>query len=385
MKILHFADLHIDASFSKELSLLSNKFNSERFFMLDRLLNYIEYNEIDIIIIAGDLFDKENVDKILMYKLETYLKKILEKGIILVYSSGNHDFNVNLSNFNRIKNFENFIYFFNGDFGEKEIVVNNDIVVFHSISYNQRNPEKNVYENFTRKQLDDTKIHIGILHGEVDNIYSKYYHINKFEIESLNYDYFAMGHLHTPTKINERCYYPGGFLPRFYEDNSCFGGLLVNLDSIGINVENIRFSNFNIINASYDIFAINYDEMFEKIIGIINNNSNNIDFKENFYNLKINLKCNFLFDNELKNKLLEDIFGDDYQYQNILFDVIYVEDDLELNNFIKNIVYDSYEEVLRNISYNDSYMDKYLLFDLCKNNKNDVLSLIEEYIKYGSM
>ena len=62
VKILHCADLHIGASESS-LGTLSSSRQAETLITFEKIINSARENAVNIILIAGDLFNSNNVDK----------------------------------------------------------------------------------------------------------------------------------------------------------------------------------------------------------------------------------------------------------------------------------------------------------------------------------
>ncbi|OFL48102.1 hypothetical protein HMPREF2767_08400 [Nosocomiicoccus sp. HMSC067E10] len=86
MKILHTADWHIGKRLNRQ-SLID-----DQRYVLDQLLTYIDENEVDAVVIAGDLYDKKQPSQEAMNVLNYYLKEInlvRKKPLFLI--SGNHD------------------------------------------------------------------------------------------------------------------------------------------------------------------------------------------------------------------------------------------------------------------------------------------------------
>lgn len=86
MKILHTADWHIGKRLAGQ-SLIE-----DQEFVLEQICDYIENNEIDVVVIAGDIYDRVSPSQAAMNTVNKYLKKInleLEKPVVMI--SGNHD------------------------------------------------------------------------------------------------------------------------------------------------------------------------------------------------------------------------------------------------------------------------------------------------------
>lgn len=86
MKIIHTADWHI-GKFLKEYSMIDD----QKYFF-DQLINYIKLNNVDLLIIAGDVYDKfnpssESID-LLNHLIDQFINKLKIKVIVI---AGNHD------------------------------------------------------------------------------------------------------------------------------------------------------------------------------------------------------------------------------------------------------------------------------------------------------
>ena len=90
MKIIHCSDLHLDSKMKSNLD--SIKAKERRDEILRTYQNMVEYaskNEIKIILIAGDMFDKKNIT---LKARNVVLDSIRSNpNIDFIYLKGNHD------------------------------------------------------------------------------------------------------------------------------------------------------------------------------------------------------------------------------------------------------------------------------------------------------
>src|SRR5699024_3894323 len=66
----------------------------DQIYVLDQILDYIDHEDIDAVVIAGDLYDKKQPSQEAMNVVDHYLKEInlvRKKPLLLI--SGNHDSN----------------------------------------------------------------------------------------------------------------------------------------------------------------------------------------------------------------------------------------------------------------------------------------------------
>ncbi|HIW11949.1 MAG TPA: exonuclease SbcCD subunit D [Candidatus Salinicoccus stercoripullorum] len=86
MKILHTADWHIGRRLNGT-DLLSDQMH-----VLDQLIEYIKNEEIDLCVIAGDVFDRSNPSQAALELVNEYLYRInIGLGVPVLAISGNHD------------------------------------------------------------------------------------------------------------------------------------------------------------------------------------------------------------------------------------------------------------------------------------------------------
>lgn len=86
LKILHTADWHIGRRLNGA-DLLGDQMH-----VLDQLIEYIKEEEIDLCVIAGDVFDRSNPSQSALGLVNEYLYKInIELGVPVLAISGNHD------------------------------------------------------------------------------------------------------------------------------------------------------------------------------------------------------------------------------------------------------------------------------------------------------
>ena len=85
IKILHTADWHI----GKQLLKVDLSQDMDLFF--DWLINCIKENEINILLMSGDLFDQANPSQAAMKQYYSFLKQLLPLNCKVILTGGNHD------------------------------------------------------------------------------------------------------------------------------------------------------------------------------------------------------------------------------------------------------------------------------------------------------
>lgn len=200
VKILHCADLHIGAS-ETSLGTLSASRQAETLITFEKIINLAKENAVDILLIAGDLFNSNNIDK-------TFTDRCFEcfcsiPDIKIVYAAGNHDP-------------------LNADSPFKKYSLPDNLFVLDTkdcfVEFGDLNTRvygksfKEVYmQGVSRFSVasDTNFINLMCIHGELkSDLNSNYNSITSEFIENSGMDYIALGHVHKRsdiTKIGNTC------------------------------------------------------------------------------------------------------------------------------------------------------------------------------------
>lgn len=201
MKFIHIADIHIgarpDAGFP-----WSEERGKEIIESFENIIDQCNEEEIDLLLIAGDLFHKQPLIRELK-EVNYYFSKL--NGTQVVIIAGNHDFVGTRSNY------RGFAWNDNVHILLEE---NLDSVYFEDI-----NTEIYGFSYHTR-EITEPKFHkvrpgceerINILLGHGGS--SKNIPFDKKILGTLGFDYIALGHIHKPQIITDRIAYSGSLEP----------------------------------------------------------------------------------------------------------------------------------------------------------------------------
>lgn len=224
MKILHTSDWHIGKKVN-EISMFENQK-----YVFEQIYEIIKNEKVDVVVMAGDVYDKSIVDTESIKFLEEILNKIVvECGAKIILISGNHDSAIRISFLNTF--LENSGIFICGKFDGKinKIILNDEFgeINFYPLSYFNEDEIKHIFNSEEIKNFDDAFKKI-IQTTEVDysqrNVFIGHgYFANKNMEEIIesdserrlsiggqevidvgiieNFDYVALGHLHANQKI----------------------------------------------------------------------------------------------------------------------------------------------------------------------------------------
>lgn len=213
MKIIHTADLHIGSALS-DFSRESRKVRkAELMDAFKRLVEYADANDIKKILLSGDIFDKDKVNK----TDKDYFYQIIEANqeLDFYYLKGNHDLNSAI-NKDDIPN----LYLFNNEWCYYQF---EDITI---AGIELAGENQNTL--FTTLNLDRNKYNIVMLHVDIKDLA-----MNKFK--NKNIDYLALGHIHSYVceKLDARgvYVYPGCLEGRGFDEVGTKGFVVIDTDS----------------------------------------------------------------------------------------------------------------------------------------------------------
>lgn len=193
VKILHCADVHIGAAESS-LGTLSHSRQAETLITFENIINLAKENNVDILLIAGDLFNSNQVDKSFSDRVFKCFSTIPD--IKIVYAAGNHD---PLNAESPFKKNEL----------PKNLFVLDTIDSFVEFSDIQtRVYGKSFKEVYMKGQTsfslktDNDFINLMCIHGELrSDMGSDYNSITSDFIAQSGMDYIALGHVHKRSDI----------------------------------------------------------------------------------------------------------------------------------------------------------------------------------------
>lgn len=211
MKIIHFADLHIGSKFERMPEEIKKDLNAKLRNAFSKIIKFAENNDIDTIIMSGDIFDRNSV--LINDKKFFYDSIKMNKNIDFYYLRGNHDssskYNCDLANLHTFDGVKSY--------------TKNDVRI---IGYELKEDNQELYNHMI---FTTDKFNIMMLHGDIFNSRDKNY-INLKKLEDKNINYFALGHIHKRSYgfINKARYeYPGCVLGRGFDETGKKGFLVL--------------------------------------------------------------------------------------------------------------------------------------------------------------
>lgn len=274
MKIIHCADLHIDSKMEANLTKEQAKERKEEILRTyERMVAYAVKNDVRVIILAGDLFDKSNVGKRVKNRVVEQIAN--NPDIDFLYLRGNHD-NVDIlegveEEPDNLKRFSNEVWT-KYEYGD---------VVIAGIELNAENNGA-IYSKLI---LDKSKTNIVTLHGQE----SKYNNdkteiVNLTQLKNHYIDYLALGHIHQYKReqLDDRgiwCY-SGCLEGRGFDECGDKGFVLLEIDEGQVKDSFVPFATRQFHEIDIDITDVEGIYVTNEIIKLIREKAQDLSEKD---------------------------------------------------------------------------------------------------------
>jgi DNA repair exonuclease SbcCD nuclease subunit len=229
VRILHLADLHLGAAFPS-----MGEHGPERSRdLLNAFQRAVELaaspeHPVDLVAIAGDLFDTHDPDEGLCFQVETCLEKLSKAGVPVALVPGTHDaFSYRRSIYRRLRLPEGVHLLATPRLSPgPRLSIRGETVQLYGIAYDPSVSFRPL-SDFARSGVAD--YHVGILHGALQDspnwkIRPSDLPLDRAEIGASGLDYLALGHYHNFVEVREGgtvAVYPGTLEGRkFGEDGT---------------------------------------------------------------------------------------------------------------------------------------------------------------------
>lgn len=197
IKILHCADFHIGAQ-NYYLRTKAKQRRSEILMTLEKIVNICKNEHIELMLIAGDLFDSNHIENSAIRQVKHLFAEIPDTFIAI--SAGNHDYITSDSPYVTSKWPANVHIF--GTEMESVVIPQKDVRVWGN-SFSTPYLERPLIRNIDIP--NDGLINIMVMHGDFvsENQSSKYNPITKSNLSYSGMDYVALGHIHQSSSVHQ--------------------------------------------------------------------------------------------------------------------------------------------------------------------------------------
>lgn len=215
LTFLHAADFHLDSPFgalSAEKAAARRRESRE---LLFRLAEYVNDHHIDLVLLAGDLFDSASPYRETGEQVARALGQMRAK---VFAAPGNHDWYDTGSPWEEIARLENVTVFTENAMRAKAVPEWN--LVIHGAAFTGPDQTDGFLKGFAVPQ--DGNLHIGVMHGDPGNRESRCNPVLRDEITMSGLDYLALGHIHKreePRRFGRTlCAWPGCLEGRGFDE-----------------------------------------------------------------------------------------------------------------------------------------------------------------------
>lgn len=189
IKVIHAADFHLDSAFASLDAEQARLRRRESRLLVEQLAEYANREQADLVLLAGDLFDGDEVYRETLERLPEALGSMRAKVFI---APGNHDFYSARSPYATLRWPEN-VHIFHTD--EMVCVALPELsCVVYGAAFTAPVRETSPLTGF--RVQEDGMVHLGVLHADRNAAKKRYAPITDEEIAASGLDYLALGHVH---------------------------------------------------------------------------------------------------------------------------------------------------------------------------------------------
>ena len=215
LTFIHAADFHLDSAFGALDQRRAAARRRESREVAFRLANYVNSQGISLVLLAGDLFDSAAAFRETGEQLAQALGQMEAKVFI---APGNHDWYGPGSPYLTVDWPKNVHIFSSNTLTAVEVPEWN--LVVHGAAFTGPEQSEGLLRSFTAPT--DGKVHIGLLHGEMEAPEDRYDPLRKEDVAASGLKYLALGHIHRrtePLQVGTTvCVWPGCIEGRGFDE-----------------------------------------------------------------------------------------------------------------------------------------------------------------------
>ena len=258
-KILHAADFHLDSAYVGLSPEQARQRRAESRAQLADMVDYANDHGAELMLLAGDLFDGENVYAQTGEELSTALARFQGQAVI---APGNHDPYTARSAYARLSWPDN-VHIFTSAQMETLDFPRYGCSVSGAAFTGEEMP---AWEGFTAPE----GVSIGVLHGEVGVKDSKYRTVSLAQIQDSGFTYLAMGHVHGRTEVQTAgktaWAYPGCPEGRGFDELGDKGFYFGEVSQAGVKLEFVPFARHRYEILTVDVTDISPEEALTRAL-----------------------------------------------------------------------------------------------------------------------
>ncbi|MBQ2830213.1 MAG: DNA repair exonuclease [Oscillospiraceae bacterium] len=194
IRLLHAADFHLDSAFGALTAENAKLRRREGRDIIRKLSNYVNQNAVDIVLLAGDLFDGETVYR---ETLESFSAALGAMNAQVFIAPGNHDPYTSRSPYATHVWPDN-VHIFSANKIEGVALPELGCVVYGA-AFTSAEQSESLLHGF--RAPDDGRTHLMVLHADLDAVSAQYDRITREEVRESGLSYLALGHVHRASGI----------------------------------------------------------------------------------------------------------------------------------------------------------------------------------------
>lgn len=280
VKFIHTGDIHLglkfqNVSFSKEIA---KDRRIELWTTFQRIINYGKEKQVDFILIAGDLFEANYFTLADMKRVRDILSEA--KDIHIIISAGNHDYIDSASLYKKVDWGDSVTIFTSPSIDKKEFKDKNTTV--YGLSWaSSEIKARDLLDNIELDSKTDSSIFL--LHGDVAKK-SNYLPLDIDNLNALNFDYIALGHIHKAKIFSNKIAYCGSPEPLDFGELGNHGIIEGSIEDGETSIQFIPFSLRSFHELRLDIDGhMSHQDIINKIRNIDHGNKS-----RDFYRIDLN-------------------------------------------------------------------------------------------------
>lgn len=244
-RFLHLADVHLDTTFAGRPDHRST-LRKAQVKAFERAITCALEEQVDAVLIAGDLFDNDRLTLRTEYFLIRELGRLHEAGVPCIYVTGNHDPGGSRYRSGGLAWPPSF-HFIKGKLPQTIEITGRDGEAFFitGAGHIDDRVQDNLAQSFPA--AESGRPHVGLLHTMVASAgeaarHDRYAPCAVEDLQRPGYAYWALGHIHLRQQVCRRsnAWYPGNLVGRNPKESGPKGGLLVTLNEGGADAVEFR-------------------------------------------------------------------------------------------------------------------------------------------------
>lgn len=355
MKFLHIADVHLDSPFLGLSFLPSELFcqiKNAIQLSFEKAVNFAIDNDVDLVLLAGDTFDSIHPTPQSKIFFANQIKRLVDRQIQVVMVLGNHDYSqiddllLNESPYFKI-------------IGSNEQIEQVDFMTKSQykyrvvgFSYQHNHITEDIIAKYPPKSTSIYTIglaHAGMKQSSVDQ--NNYAPFTLNEVKNLNYDYFALGHIHLRQVLSQEPWivYSGNLQGRHVNEKDAKGFYFGQVDEQS---QNTQLQFIDVSPIVWQTVDLTLDEPFKsttKLCSKIQNLLADNNLRPTLFTLNI-IGAELLSDAQLdmlNDKSMYEELSNNLQYHSLLVKVYYKHRDfIALNATDRALFAKAAEEIL---------------------------------------